>query len=763
MKQQLLIAPNYLKKEILKKYSAEKKLCNLKIINKEEFIDNYCGKINPKSLYLLMKKFNLNYGTAKKYLQNIHLKSEIITPYYVYLKENAMIEENPLFKEKYHDITVAYSDVEPYILKEIKNVKFLENSCGSYTPNVYEFQTQTDELTFIAEDIIEKLKKVNINNIFIAGITDDYKSEFIRIFNLFKIPFNLEKANNCYSTQEVQHFLNSLKKDLSIQETLENIENGDIKNKIIDKLNKLNLPDALDEVSIEIIKNELKTISLDKETVSNAVQIISINEINDPNNYYYIAGLNEGVIPHIYKDDDIISDKEKIKIDVLTSTDKNKIEKDKIKFLIKSIPNLTISYKQKDLFKTYYPSSIISELNLNIIKDYQKKYNYSNNYNKFSLVQKLDNYFNYNEKDSALDILYSNYQNTEILNYSNSYTQINTESLKKYLKNHLTLSYTSLNNYALCPFKFYAKNILKLEPYEETFPILIGNLFHFCLSKMYEKEFDLEKEYYSYLKNKNLNSKEKFYINKLFSILKNDIDVIKWQETHTTYSSHLTEKKIEINKSKEIKITFTGIIDKLNYIQKDNINCIIIDYKTGDIKTSLDNINYGLNMQLPTYIYLIQKGLGPKYSVDGFYLQKILTKPSLDETDYEKQNKNNLKLNGYTIDDENIISQIDETYQNSEIISSMKQTKNGFSSYTKIISKNEINYIKKLVEKNLDNTIDKILKADFKIEPKRIEKDISCKNCPFKDLCFVKEENIKDLKNTKFEDILGGEENAKLD
>ena len=98
MKQQLLIAPNYLKKEILKKYSAEKKLCNLKIINKEEFIDNYCGKINPKSLYLLMKKFNLNYGTAKKYLQNIHLKSEIITPYYVYLKENAMIEENPLFK-----------------------------------------------------------------------------------------------------------------------------------------------------------------------------------------------------------------------------------------------------------------------------------------------------------------------------------------------------------------------------------------------------------------------------------------------------------------------------------------------------------------------------------------------------------------------------------------------------------------------------------------------------------------------------------------
>ena len=33
-------------------------------------------------------------------------------------------------------------------------------------------------------------------------------------------------------------------------------------------------------------------------------------------------------------------------------------------------------------------------------------------------------------------------------------------------------------------------------------------------------------------------------------------------------------------------------------------------------------------------------------------------------------------------------------------------------------------------------------------------------HCRFKDLCYLREENIVDLKNTKFKDLIGGEENA---
>ncbi|MBO7677695.1 MAG: PD-(D/E)XK nuclease family protein, partial [Erysipelotrichaceae bacterium] len=47
--------------------------------------------------------------------------------------------------------------------------------------------------------------------------------------------------------------------------------------------------------------------------------------------------------------------------------------------------------------------------------------------------------------------------------------------------------------------------------------------------------------------------------------------------------------------------TFTGKIDKLIY---DDKNMAIIDYKTGSSDISLDDIEYGLSMQLPIYVYL---------------------------------------------------------------------------------------------------------------------------------------------------------------
>ena len=77
------------------------------------------------------------------------------------------------------------------------------------------------------------------------------------------------------------------------------------------------------------------------------------------------------------------------------------------------------------------------------------------------------------------------------LKYDNKFTKINVESLKKYKNNYLTLSYSSIDAYFHCAFKFYISNILKLNIYEENFMNYIGSLFHFVLSKYYEKDFDL--------------------------------------------------------------------------------------------------------------------------------------------------------------------------------------------------------------------------------------------------------------------------------
>ena len=768
IKEGLIIAPNYLKKEILKKISKENKLINIKIMNKKEFIKNYYGTYKKEALYFIMQKFNLNYDVAKKYLDNIFINSQIIKPYFDVLQKENLLEINPYFKKNLNQITViGYDDLDPYILKDLKkyNLQIIKKRAGKLNPVVHEFNSQTDELIYVAENIINKIKdNVDINNILIAGITKDYKSEFIRIFNLFNIPFEFLSHESLYSTNEIQTFLKKLKENKDLNKSLNLLPNSDLKNQIIDKINSLAFP-VIDNISLEIIENTLKNISKEKNEIKNVVKIININEITDYEKHYYILGLNQGIIPHIYKDDDIIPDKEKETLGLLTALQKNEIEKNHIKHIIKTIPNLTISYKLKDTFNTYYPSSIIDELNLNIIKDHQISYELSNSFNKLKLGIMLDDYINYNTKNTSLDLLCATYKDIPYNTYSNEYNQIDIHELKEYINNALTLSYTSLNNYSLCPFKFYIKHILKLEPYEETFPILIGNLFHSVLSHLYDVDFDLEQEYNKYLKDKTLTPKETFYINKLYETLKKDIEIIKWQESHSKYQNHLTEKPIEIDKSKDIKITFKGIIDKINYQEKDSIkNAIIIDYKTGVVSQTIDNINYGLNMQLPTYIYLVKKGLKQNYKVNGFYLQKILTENTLDSKDNEKDIKNNLKLKGYTINNETIIKEIDDTYQNSEIISSMKTTQKGFYVHSKIINEEEIDKLVKITEDNINNIIENILNANYKIMPKRIDnKNISCEFCPFKDICYIKEDDIKDLKETKFKDIIGGEKNAEMD
>ncbi len=764
----IVIAPNHLKKEILKNISKTNTLINIKIMTKEEFLQNYYGTYKKEALYFIMKKFNLNYLTAKTYLDHIFVNSKTIKPYYETLKQENLLNENPLFKENLNNITIiGYDDIDPYILNELNkyNLKIIDTQIGNENKPVHEFASQTEEIIYTAESILDKIinQKIDINNIFIAGINNDYKSEFIRIFNLFHIPFVFSKTSSLYSSKITQTFLNKLNQTHDLNQALDNIPNSDLKNQIIDVINTLSFP-QIDSISIQIITAQMQTISLQSKETKNAIKIIDINQITDQTKHYYILGLNQGIIPHIYKDDDIIADNEKTKLGMLTSIQKNEIAKNHIKYLIKTFPNLTISYKLKDTFSTFFPSFIISELNLEIQKHHPMSFAYSNDFNQLKLGIMLDNYYNYNEKDPNLNLLYNQYPNLNFSTYTNQYHPVDNNLLINYLKKGLTLSYTSLNNYALCPFKFYIKHILKLEPFEETFPLLIGNLFHSTLSHLYDDNFDLEKEYYGYLKDKELTPKETFYIDKLYTILKQDIDIIKWQEKHSQYQHHLTELPVEIDKSKNIKITFKGIIDKINYHEEnEHINAIIIDYKTGNVSSTLDNINYGLNMQLPTYIYLVQKGLN-NYQVNGFYLQKILSEQTLDSDDTEKDIKQNLKLTGYTINIENIISQIDDTYQNSEIIKSMKTTKNGFYVHAKILNRQNINKLVELTDNHINNLINKILNGQFEIKPKRIKNEnLSCKYCKFKDICFVQEKDIQDLKEVKFKDIIGDDNNAEMD
>ena len=194
-------------------------------------------------------------------------------------------------------------------------------------------------------------------------------------------------------------------------------------------------------------------------------------------------------------------------------------------------------------------------------------------------------------------------------------------------------------------------------------------------------------------------------------------------------------------------ITFTGIIDKILYKEEnDKTYLALIDYKTGSEDITLNYLNYGINIQLPIYLYLSEQLDLPNKSYCGFYLQKF----NIAKKDY--------RLIGYSNSNKDILSIIDSNYDNSKIIKGMKTLKDGsFSSYAKVLNDEEINQIKEKTKEQINKAIHNIKNNVFDINPKIDDnKNIGCEYCQFKDICFVKKQNQIKIYPEEF----GGEENG---
>ena len=627
---------------------------------------------------------------------------------------------------------------------------------------VYEFNTIEEEITYIAEKIATLINnKIDINKIKICGINDEYIIPIKRIFKYYNIPININNTS-LYSTKIVKYFLNNLDKDikktLSLIEKNFNLkyqENLNIYNRLLEIINKYTWCNDYTTIK-ELLINDFKKAIINNKKYQQEIKIINSLTETEKDDYIFLISFNQGIIPKIKKDEDYLNDNLKNILKIDTSIDLNILNKEKWLQEIKT-SKLIITYKKSSKSGDFYISSLNDYLNLEIkpIKlDYSK---YSNILNKIELTKNIDNLIKYATKENNLDILYNTYYNINYQTYDNQYQKISKEMLKKYLNNKLNLSYSAINNYYHCSYKYYLSNILKLNIYEETFNTIIGNLFHYILSICFEENIDISKEYNEYI-NKldyNFNAKERFFLDNLFKELLFIINTIKEQNTYISLNKNYYEEKIEINKNKEdMQIIFKGIIDKIITDDKEEI-AAIIDYKTGNPNLNISNIIYGIDLQLPIYIYLTKKKF-PNIRIIGFYLQKILnSKLSIDKKhSYNDLKKEKLKLQGYTTNYEEDISKIDNNYQNSKIIKGMKTTSKGLSS-KKIYDDRFIDSINKLTDNLIDKAINNIIDANFNINPKRIGiNNIGCQYCSYKDIYFMNEKDIISLKEHKNLDFL---------
>lgn len=767
----IVILNDYAKKSFIKKIN---KLINVKVITLSELKKKYYFDYDNKAIYFVSNKYNCIPEIAKIYIENIYFIGDIDTKKVNFLKEikdeldnNNLLTYNNLFKEflKGKDIVLynlKYVDkFYKNIFKELgrySNITSYNDEDNKSVKELYKANNSEEEIAFICSKITKLIKSgVNINNIKLANVKSDYEFIIRKTFKLFNIPINLPSFETIKSTSLVIKFKELYNSDISVtieklKEFINTKEENDIFKSIINVVNSYLWCNDFELVK-DMIFNEINNIKTPREKLKNAVEVIEFKkELVSDEDYVFLIGYNEGVIPVNYKDEDYLSDEEKSKLGLSTSFELNENAMNEVKDSIKNIKHLIVTYPSHNLSSEIYISSsyekdLFEEKELNI------SYNESNAYNKLKLVSEKDENSKFGTLTDDLLKLSSHYKDMKYSSFDNKYKLINKSKIKNFFNNGLTLSYTSMNDYYMCSFRYYLDYILKVNKYEDTFEAIVGTIFHKILSMCFENDIDIIRTYESEIEKSDyeFSESEKFFL----SILKDElvlvIETIKNQLSYTQLTESMYEKEIVIDVDKDLHIKFKGFVDKILYNKFNGKTVVaIIDYKTGNPNLNINNSIYGLEMQLPVYIYLIRNEI-KDVKIGGFYLQKILN----NITDKEKR-LDSLKLQGYTNSDLDIIDKVDSSFNDSKVIKSLRTSSKGFYAYSKIINDEEIDILNKVVETKIKEASMDILDSKFDINPKEMNNEvIGCKFCKYKDICFMKPKDTVTLKEVKniFEEV----------
>ncbi len=787
----IIITSSTNKKELLKSFNNSLK--NIKIYTLSEFNRLFYYDYDTNANLYIMNNYKVNNHNVIYELSDIYLKNltyinnqtytspklQFLSKLKQELLDNKLLKINKLFRKSLENKNIVIYNLGD--TKEIQKLKeelslsskveiINEHELKYKNHDVYKLGTMEEEVAFVANDICEHIANgVDIKNIYLTNLTDDYYRIIRRVFTMFNIPFTLKDNGSIYGTFLVNKFLELYSNDMNktmegLKEYIDSEESEEIYNQILSVVNKYAFINNYLDV-LPLIKHDLKKTKIKRKDIVNSVHEVSLDSSFTDDDYVYLLSFNQGVIPHIHKDEQYLTDKDKEELNLSLTYEKNNQEKEDTINTLSNIKNLIITYKTITGEDKAYISNLFEELNYTEKENPYHYYSYSNSYNKVLLTDLKDEYNKYGSTSDALFTLSTTYKDLPYKIYNHDYSGIKPDDLHKFLNNKLTLAYTTMDKYYKCPFSYYINNILKLNIFEDSFESKFGTLFHAILEN-YDPNSSFD-NLWKQEKNKieeGLNSQEQFFLDMLKDEVEFAAKVIKEQENYTELHDELHEEKVYVSLSGAMKITIMGSIDKIKYKkEKDRTILAIIDYKTNESTIDLSTIPYGIGMQLPVYIYLAHNHPELKNVViAGIYLQHILykDKKTAPGADAEDLRRKYMRLNGYSIDDRSILSILDKTYEDSQYIQKMRITKeNEFYKHADILSKEQFAILEKIAEEKINESVNNISNANFPIAPKEINGDnYGCEYCKYKDICFHTPKDTVRLDPVSEEDLFGGDE-----
>lgn len=490
----------------LLKTEYKNQLVDFKVIDYHKFIDGYFGKVNQQVLIELQKHYNYEY--AKILLKNFLLS------YYLQISEhqndfnklNHYLEINETYQNYLKSFAKIYfinADLTDDLISlckiKIPNLVFLDllepkNQKIFLTP----CQTVEEEVLNLTNQLLTDLSENEPFKIYLPNSA--YLIPIMRIFSLYKIEYQTceEKAIITLDpTKEVLAYLtNNYQRFQSLEELFEDVvEELALSSEYIDVLNKFISFSISDFKFIQpMIEDAFRKQKIHNDTSTSIILSNTLPTITNDENYY-LLGMNQNVFPKIFLDDDFFTDEVKHKYGLLTSSEKNDLMLELAKSKLLSMNKINLSY---NCSKNQVPSLLIEKLGQVKIKEINRTNLFEENYDKYLFATALDDYDLYGIEQPELKKLYKNRYIQEYSSYNNEFT--GTFSMNEPIR----LSYTSINDFYECQYKYYLNQIVKVQAKEITTKRIIGDVVHEVLRKLLNSEInqnEILKEIKTYVNN----------------------------------------------------------------------------------------------------------------------------------------------------------------------------------------------------------------------------------------------------------------------
>lgn len=515
----------------------------------------------------------------------------------------------------------------------------------------------------------------------------------------------------------------------------------------------------------------------------------------------FIIGINDGVFPSINKDEGFLSDKDREKLKeqgmqlAKTTTDRLYEEQFNIyKTLTVAEQQIYLSYTGADSEgRAIRPSVLIAKIKkifpyIKTESDIIKKedfvglpeetfdellnnlYNLSNGEKINPIWSEVYKWYNQNEEwKGRLQ------KAMEGLQYTNLPEKINNKNIEELYGNKMQTSISKLEQYRKCPFSFHLKYGLGLDENEkfEIKSLDTGSFMHDVIEEFFEKaknkeiqireisEEETEKIIHDIIMEKLLLAKNALFTSsKKFTILLKKLEKVVTESIKYIVASLKNSKfeilgnevefraggeyepiRLELSNGKKVELV--GKIDRIDIAEDENGKYIrIIDYKSSVKNIELNEVMFGMQLQLITYLdeVVSKTDVTPAGTLYFNLIQPIIPEANRKTTvEIEREIRKSFKMKGLILADVNVVKMMDTKLEKgySYVVPAYIDKEGKISpDLSNAVNKEDFASLQKNVRKIIKQISEEIYSGEIPIKPYyNKDKQTQCEYCEYKTIC----------------------------